>query len=328
MLVAELRGKLSTAGPECECGHEHLAQSAQTSEDVLTSLVFGRIRYLSPANGLGRLFERVGLRVDPLAGWDVELWPETRAMPCLHWGSSEPVEIGCEPDVMISHDDQVLIVEAKYRSMLGSDATQLPREVLYAADRQPSRWRLLCVTTGPGQPRIASCRNEGGRTARGPNLPVAEAVASFFAAFPDLFELDAAAVKERVHWLSWSDVVELLDASGPENQRLIVQDLHRLIDHRGLRVLPFKGFVQEAEPLGLVEARLCPGFHRLPFTGFVEGGRALSPLDYCFLPGFHAIGFSGFVGRLGLDLVVRAPLFPGIANEPRSRRSKRAPARV
>lgn len=107
MTIAELRGKISSSGQNL----------TDTSEDLLTSDVFGCLRYVSPECGLVQFLETARtLSKDDF----VTSRPVVRAhwsfWPSIHF----PDRIPCEPDVVIGLESQegihIVMIEAKYLS--------------------------------------------------------------------------------------------------------------------------------------------------------------------------------------------------------------------
>jgi hypothetical protein len=101
--------------------HGKLSRDQENMEDILTSNVFGTLRYtptaevilsfLSKASSLSGECPLTGLSVQSKI--DYEFWP---------W-LSEPGCSGCEPDVLLRVDDHYLIlIEAKYRSGKSSES--------------------------------------------------------------------------------------------------------------------------------------------------------------------------------------------------------------
>jgi hypothetical protein len=105
--------------------HSKLSRDQENMEDILTSNVFGTLRYLSTAEViLSFLAKASTLNGDfPLAGLsarskvDFEFWPWLTAPSCA----------GCEPDVLLRVDSPaggkyLVLIEAKYRSGKSSKA--------------------------------------------------------------------------------------------------------------------------------------------------------------------------------------------------------------
>ena len=104
-MIAEIRGKVNNIN----------SNLTERSEDELTGNFFGNLRYLPIDTGLRHILTSctypAGLSAfDSL---DAEMWPE-----CI---SFWPREKEAEPDVLLSFDNTVIIIEVKYLSGLSSD---------------------------------------------------------------------------------------------------------------------------------------------------------------------------------------------------------------
>jgi hypothetical protein len=152
MLQAQLRGKLT--------------RSEENLEDLLTSNVFGSIKYLQPEEALIPLLtsskDCSGLASfsasQQVLSVDYSFWPWIQEEGCK----------GCEPDVLLTmqlSDRQkiIVLVEAKYLSDKSSEADeqraptdQLAREwdnLTHLANREKATPILLYVTADFGYPR-------------------------------------------------------------------------------------------------------------------------------------------------------------------------------
>ena len=132
MLQALLRGKLSS--------------NQENMEDVLTSCVFGCIRYLNPNDGLGLLLKEVrgsGRIGQPFADLRIvsdpmyEFWPSWRDDGLQN----------CEPDVVIRFVDSnskswVVLVEVKYHSGKSAYADD---DIDVPTDQLAKEWDHLVV---------------------------------------------------------------------------------------------------------------------------------------------------------------------------------------
>jgi hypothetical protein len=207
MLMAQLRGKLP-------------GDVWQSSEDLLTSAVFGSLKYLPPAITAGILARSVSLepgsapRPAPPFRW--HFWP--------WWGT-------CEPDVVIEDDRALYLIEAKLYSDFGQEtatvARQLRREWTDGLRHSASCGKslhLIAVTNHTTIPADTLRRQLAG-------------------AHADL---------SRVSWLSWTDIGRYLrDAPCTDEGRGCVDDLLELLARMGLA--PFDGFAD-----ALTEARALP----------------------------------------------------------------------
>jgi len=227
VLPAEIERKLGRALACSAC-----AQTTDTSayfgfEDVLTSNVFGALRYLEPSFGLDPVLG--GLGVGSMARARVDFWRQID---------------GCEPDVIIDLGHAVVIVETKLHAEFGWE--QLPREVLYANEQAAGRpWRLLCVTDHLREPMHHTFAADG-QPAPVSKAPLGDAVASYFA-YQNATGLTVTEIANRVCWMSWAEIASRLDAvrlerDPPPHARALLDDLLRSLDARGLTRRPFVGF--------------------------------------------------------------------------------------
>jgi hypothetical protein len=212
---AELHGKISRSGSNLSDG----------LEDLLTSDLFGRLRYLAPQQGLALLLraarsfetERPGVALPgEVTGAAYRFWPPYRRS---------------EPDVAIDLETTggpaVLFVECKYRSgKSGEDdptaadtpgrkmSDQLAREFSDLKEEHGASTALLYVTGHRTMPR-----DELERSA----LSLGH---------------DGAAFRAQTYWIGWHTVREVLAASlkGMSGRdALILEDLVALLDHKGFR---------------------------------------------------------------------------------------------
>lgn len=254
MLLAEIQGKLKGTFGCTTCGSDDgiRPEGAVVIEDALTSTAFGALRWLRPEVGLSPILRRLNLPVTTSAIPEIHLWPWD-AFPVLGNGGPEIVEVGCEPDVVIDVPEQSLVViEVKLSAVLGAEPGQLPKEAIFAHRRAGGRpWRLLCITPDTIAPRILGFRVEGGRLTSGDRMPLADAVASYFAAAASLGHgagwPSTSEVKAAVCWLSWSSFGELFEAARVQvsiapHEANLLDDVVALLRRRGLMRPRFHGF--------------------------------------------------------------------------------------
>jgi hypothetical protein len=228
MIFAELRGKL---GVDYSRAHER-------AEDVITSNVFGLLRYLSPEDGLLpilRRARRVHIETDstllysdlnwldntPCAGIDVEFWPT--------WSGNGQPDIFLALRDKAGHTSALVVVEAKLHSPKSGQADEqeeLTDENSADPDQLVRYWRGLQSLPGsPEIPRWLIYLTKHGAP------PVEE-----------LTESLRRAPTMQLAWLSWRDiwaVAELASAA-----YLPAADLAQLLAYKGLK--NFNGF--HAEP--------------------------------------------------------------------------------
>lgn len=235
MLLAELHGKFR--------GHD--------IEDVLTSTVFGLLRYSDQRLALEPLLDQCMVGAVGQA-WELKPWPRHQ-VSSLRVDDVCVSEVTCEPDMVIEGPDGVVVMEAKLGAPLGGDPMQLPQEALVAHQiAGAKKWRLLCVTTHYAIPMIASFRASGSRIELGEQMPVNEAVASYFQALAEIGTPgnwpDANEVRANVLWLSWRTIAMLIDSAvatyptRAEHEVALARDVLRLLRERFPEEEPFHGF--------------------------------------------------------------------------------------
>lgn len=262
MLLAEIQGKLKGTFGCSACGSDGISpETAVAIEDALTSSAFGALRWLPPELGLVPLLRLLDLPVTARTTPTICLWPRD-GIPLVGVGETEIREADCEPDVVIDLPEQSFaLIEVKLGALLGADPLQLPKEALFAHRHARGRpFRLLCVTPGTTAPRIQGFRVEGGLLALSDRMPLADAVASYFAAAASLGRgtdwPSVPEVKAAVRWLSWSSIGALFEAvraqvSTAHHEGNLLDDVVALLRRRGLMRPVFHGFeIAPARPLG------------------------------------------------------------------------------
>ncbi len=238
MTIAEIHGKISDTGTNL----------SERMEDLLTSDIFGCMRYLSPQKVLIPFLQTAkSLHGDafPILGeiikFHCSFWPSLKSLGC----------IPCEPDVMLGLETDkrvvhLVLVEAKYYSGLSSEederpepANQLARELdnLFALSSLDLGWKpelkigariLLFVTQDMGMPRgllaqsLAEYKHKRNR-------------------------------ESDIYWTSWRFLPSILEQnlekeSSPENTA-ILEDMLKLLLRKGLTV--FRGVEPVREYLTL-----------------------------------------------------------------------------
>lgn len=248
MIFAELQGKL---------GQNH-SRAHERAEDVLTSTVFGLLRYLPLDAWLAPLLARVRtgpeFAVDP--GW-LNVTDVSRCDMRL-WQRRSPFG---EPDVMMRLFDaqgrlrHLLIIEVKLYSpksgsadwaepadaeqnegdegseIEGIDQDQLARYWLYA-NNELDRLRTSHPTDNAEAPTASLVYLTAHVTAPAEEMEVSEAAA---------VRLQAADQPIRLAWLSWFDVWRVAYEISKRGQGpLAAHDIERLLTHKGFR--QFVGF--------------------------------------------------------------------------------------
>lgn len=248
MIFAELQGKL---------GQNH-SRAHERAEDVLTSTVFGLLRYLPLEAWLVPLLSRV--RTDPEFVVSPDWLDATGIVRCdmRLWQRRSPFG---EPDVAMRLFDaegrlrHLLIIEVKLYSpksgsahwvepteaelgnedeaseLEGIDQDQLARYWLYTCS-ELQRLRASHPTDPTDGPTASLIYLTAHVTAPAEELKVSKAAAT---------KQQAADRPIRLAWLSWFDVWQVAyDASQRGQGPLAARDIERLLTHKGFR--RFVGF--------------------------------------------------------------------------------------
>jgi hypothetical protein len=211
MIPALVRGKLS--------------REQENLEDLLTSMVFGQLRYLDYSSGFFRLFSYVDSEdfqghlppPDEPVDVDYTFWPWLAAPGC----------VGCEPDVIVTlrTGDTVrtrILVEAKHLSEKSS--VQEPENPL-VTDQLAKEWMCLvryCELHG-GRPLLVYLTAHHGR----PLDDFAQAAEELQSKCPDFAQRHPI----QGGWLSWRHISKaFLDVVG-----LAQEDLVALAERMGFR---------------------------------------------------------------------------------------------
>jgi hypothetical protein len=227
VLAAEIRRKLGRALACSTCQQTTDTAAYLGFEDVLTSNVFGALRYLELRYGLEPVMRDLGL--GPIESASIEFWHEVD---------------GCEPDVIIDVGQIVVIVETKLKADFGPD--QLPREVIFAHRRANGRpWRLLCVTDDFREPvhhRFSIDR----RPLKDSLASLGDGVASYFEHGNEI-NLSPSEISKRICWMPWSQIATRLQEARqrlapPPHALALIDDLLASLEARGLTRHPFHGF--------------------------------------------------------------------------------------
>jgi len=245
MIFAEIHGKLGADG----------SRAHERSEDLLTSTVFGLLRYLPPRDGLVAVLmksrrvssEAGAIRTSPSDSWlaldqvssvEVDFWPSGLE--------------NAEPDLLIrlldSHSTvahlialEVKLWSPKSGTVSKDDDASKDGEVegsslLPDRDQLVKYWRRLQRIAGNATPTVVYLTPH-------PSPPEA-----------DLRDSLAICPSMRLGWLSWTDIWEALSQSGVAAESAVAADLLLLLEHKGFS--RFRGFKQP------VTAPLEAGFWR------------------------------------------------------------------
>lgn len=227
MLIAELRGK----------------PSGRSSEDGLTSAVFGRLRYV-PRRLVNQVLRSIGVSAPPTAMPTIDLWPnrEVRHVPLASKRSRASL---VEPDAVVRAGSTLLIVEAKYLSPLSGE-DQLGKELLLglhvAAREKRKSVHLLYLTPGPVEPGTPGFEVKNSALVCSPQMPLPNALRSYVTAQRKL----GVAVPElawSASWVSWGKLVRTLSevVANADRPALVplTQDLAELLTRRGVHTRDF-----------------------------------------------------------------------------------------
>ncbi len=228
---AILRGKLRHSS----------SQLNEQLEDLLTSEIFSRLRYLDLEVGLIPIINRVQNVYTKQHGLPIQsklIGPPTYLFwPRLTLKSG----IVVEPDLIIilrieSSEQLVIVVECKHRSgksgleipedqevdnCISTPQDQLVKELLAANEHYPESKVILLYLTG--------------HTLL-PEKDIDESVNSI----KDFDDMNEAFFYDNVYWIGWKDIWNILSEQRkvlPQNQvaSIVIEDLTKLLDYHGYR---------------------------------------------------------------------------------------------
>ena len=226
MTIAEIRGKISRSG----------SNLSDRMEDLLTSDVFGPLRYLPFAEGLLCVLGKAKLYTDPDTTLDAKIGADfsdcTDEPEVCFWLRME----NSEPDVLIKWGSHLVMIEAKYLSGKSGDSDsgdaesatpdQLAREfhdLLGYKGKFPNRTLIYLTahSTLPQDDLESSCKAVGKES-----------------------EENKKKFEQNTYWLSWFDVRNAVeDLSGKQkdpHRELVLADISCLLHQKGFR--GFEGF--------------------------------------------------------------------------------------
>lgn len=224
--------------------HRKVPSDFEGMEDILTSSVFGLLKYLPDrvARTLLAKFAAIPLSQGSI---ELELWPRHPTPPGFRSPAlptedeEEPARRGdTEPDAIITAGDWLVLMEAKYRSPLGEDYDQLGREFAVGyrlAQDEGYLFRLLVVTGQTLRPRPAGIDLVTG---------VQNALTAASAGLGDAAQEMIAAVPDSLRWTNWQRLYGILLAAHnnqdhPHHIRQLLGDVCQLLELRGLK--PYDG---------------------------------------------------------------------------------------
>ncbi len=232
--------------------HHKVPSEFEGMEDVLTSSVFGLFKYLPDEIAHAYLAEWATI---PLLGGSlqIDLWPRyptplgfRRPRDMADEDEDAPSRGDTEPDVLITTNEWVILVEAKYRSALDHQFDQLGREFAVGhklAREAKRRFRLLVVTGHTLQPSPSGVDLVAG---------LSRALQAASAGLGDASSNMIADVQDSLRWTNWQRLHGILsracrDQSISNSTRSLVEDVCSLLELRGLKPYDARAIVAAVE---------------------------------------------------------------------------------
>lgn len=290
-------------------------------EDVLTSSIFGLLRYLPTETACVLLAEFAGIELPP-GPVQLKLWPRYHTPPgfvdtFLENTRDEelPTRGETEPDAVIVTKDWLVLLEAKYRSRLDDNYDQLGREFALGyreAKKDELQFRLLVVTSDTRQPMPGNMDLVSG---------IREALERASVVLGSEAEKMIAAVPNSLHWINWQSIYRILEETHRNRKYQdsigrLLEDICLLLELRGLKPYDFLSIIRamsEWEETEIPdEIWLSPITYRYITTASIAAGwEQLCQLDTSILeePSWHLdlpLSSYDLVSRLGtfkLDLL-------------------------
>ena len=226
MTIAEIRGKISRSG----------SNLSDRMEDLLTSDVFGPLRYLPFAEGLLCVLGKAKLYTDPDTTLDAKIGADfsdcTDEPEVCFWLRME----NSEPDVLIKWGSHLVMIEAKYLSGKSGDSDSGDAESA-TPDQLAREFHDLSVYKGkfPNRTLIYLTAHS--------TLPQDDLESSCKAVGKESEE-NKKKFEQNTYWLSWFDVRNAVeDLSGKQkdpHRELVLDDISCLLHQKGFR--GFEGF--------------------------------------------------------------------------------------
>lgn len=228
MTIAEIYGKISSSG----------SNISDRSEDLLTSDVFGCLRYIPFKEGFQKILAQAQRRTDSERlsitstnnGVKVHFWPR--------------LENNSEPDVLIRFGDHLIIIEVKYLSGKSGHygANQENENNLEAASSDQLARLFQGLMSDKGNcPKRSLIYLTAHRV-----LPNNDIKAGY-EALDKLSDDSRHKYNDNVYWLSWFEVYKTISGLLKEDiqlrdkcWRFVLCDIQRLLHRKGLR--QFEGF--------------------------------------------------------------------------------------
>ena len=229
MTIAEIHGKISSSG----------SNISDRSEDLLTSDVFGCLRYLPFEKGFQKILTQAQLYTDQKKLLDitnndenvsVEFWPR--------------LENNSEPDVLIRNGGHLIVIEVKYLS--GKSGHYEPNQDSEDSMEAASSDQLARLFRGLMSEKSNYSRRSLIYLTAHRILPQ-EDIEGGYKELDELSDDNRHEYNDNVYWLSWFEVYKtvggLLDKSSEIQDkywRIVLCDTQRLLHRKGLR--QFEGF--------------------------------------------------------------------------------------
>lgn len=274
MLIAEIRRKLADLGdidPEDIHAVDQIRSILrETKEDLLTSDVFGALKYLPRVPYLEAILHSIVRRNPDAIEFKKCVWESALDIESLKfsfWPSyATPVGLpgsSTEPDVQLYGSNILVFFEAKLHSGFGE--LQIERELAVGLKESGNReFFLVVVTLGIFPPRIRY---------HGVSLKISEYIRAL-SPTPEISKsiLDQLSDNaDRILWISWHSIISALNNAqqhrnmvgipSAETKRAwdIIGDLNELMLMRGIQ--PFNGFshIVKQSPTLKINKILLPG---------------------------------------------------------------------
>lgn len=245
MIFAELQGKLG----------QHHSRAHERAEDVLTSTVFGLLRYLPLSDWLGPLAGRIRpiqKHLGPKFPAD-GTWLDVRTVATCEFVLWHRLSPYGEPDVVLLLRDaqerllHLLVIEVKLYSPKSGSASKVAvaaddddaEEELAGIDKDQlvRYWCYACAELARLQ------KSQPGGASDGVPATASLVYLTAHSAPPSeelLISLAAGGSSMRLGWLSWFDIWQVAHAAGKLGKSLPAADLEALLAHKGFR--RFVGF--------------------------------------------------------------------------------------
>jgi hypothetical protein len=204
-----------------------------SSEDVLTSTIFGSLRYFSNQNILINFLNKSSninsnLKIENDQIFKIDFWK---------YCSME--NYYCQPDLILSNNDYEIIIECKYRSPLSEEYEKIDDKETYYSNQLIKYSKI--IENSAKKNVIIYLTND-------PIMPI------------EIMEKTKPHINNKIYlyWLSWSKLYlslnENKDSIILENEMILLNDLMEFLEKRGL--VSFNGFTNYDYPITNEEVEL------------------------------------------------------------------------